>query len=246
VEVEVDEPIKELVEFTSGLESLKGDNILFPCTSMGVCQIIMSIGSFWNHYVNKEDALKGKVITIYNRYVPLPSYADYHHHTTLVTPTSLTCRSAVFGRPLAQMLANAGAIVYSRDVEDILLFSRPYDKVTTTEVEWSNHDKKTMDQMGLLQPDIDSELLRSSDLIISAVPVPGYEIKNTKLRAGCGLINVATGNNFCQEMIDQSGWYVPRVGLVTRRCLLINALIARVAREQGVAIGGQGTRHDER
>jgi hypothetical protein len=27
---------------------------------------------------------------------------------------------------------------------------------------------------------------------------------------------------------------------------LINALRARVAREQGVEIGGQGTRHDER
>jgi methylenetetrahydrofolate dehydrogenase (NAD+) len=177
---------------------------------------------------------------------PLSSYADYHHHTTLVTPTTLTCRSAVFGRPLAQMLANAGAIVYSRDVEDILLFSRLYDKVITTQVEWSANDLKIPNEMGELEPDVDSELLYSSDLIISAVPKLGYKIKNTKLRAGCGLINVATGNNFCQEMIDQSGWYVPRVGLVTRRCLLINALIARVAREQGVAIGGQGTRHDER
>jgi len=68
-QIEVDEPIKELVEFTSGLDNSKGDNVLFPCTPMGVCQIIMSMGTFWNHHVNKEDALKGKVITIYNRYV---------------------------------------------------------------------------------------------------------------------------------------------------------------------------------
>ena len=68
-QVEVDEPIKELVEFTSGVDNSKGDNVLFPCTPMGVCQIIMSMGTFWNHHVNKEDALKGKVITIYNRYV---------------------------------------------------------------------------------------------------------------------------------------------------------------------------------
>jgi hypothetical protein len=67
-----DEPIKELVEFKSGLDSFKGDNVLFPCTPMGVCQIIMSMGTFWNHHVNKEDALKGKVITIYIRYVLPP------------------------------------------------------------------------------------------------------------------------------------------------------------------------------
>jgi hypothetical protein len=143
------------------------------------------------------------------------------------------------------MLANAGALVYSRDKDDIVLFSRPYGKVIITQVETSDHDNLTMDDMGQLRPNIKIELLRSSDLIISAVP-GNYKIKNTKLRAGCGLINVATGNNFCQEMIDQSGWYVPRVGAITRRCLLINALIARVAREQGVEIGGQGTRHDER
>ena len=143
------------------------------------------------------------------------------------------------------MLANAGAIVYSRDAADILLFSRPYDKVITTEVETGDHDHLTRDEMGDLHPDIRFELLRSSDLIISAVPGK-YKIKNTKLRAGCGLINVAGGNNFCQEMIDQSGWYVPKVGSITRRCLLINALIARVARERGVDIGGQGTRHEER
>jgi methylenetetrahydrofolate dehydrogenase (NAD+) len=153
-------------------------------------------------------------------------------------------RSKVFGYPLAQMLANAGAIVYSRDIEDILLFSRLYDKVITTEIMPSDHDHLTRNETGDLYHNIDSELLRSSDLIISAVP--GYKMENAKLRPGCGLINVATGNNFCQELIDQSGWYVPRVGAITRRCLLINALIARVAREQGVEIGGQGTRHEER
>lgn len=143
------------------------------------------------------------------------------------------------------MLANAGAIVYSRDVDDILLFSRPYDKVTTTKVETSDHDALTTDDMGIPHPDIKSELLRSSDLIISAVP-GDFKIRKVKLRAGCGLINVASQNNFCQALIDQSAWYVPRVGLVTRRCLLINALIARIARESGIVVDGQGTRHDER
>jgi hypothetical protein len=220
---------------------------------MGVCQIIMSMGTFWDHHANKEDALKGKVITIYNRYVhiyPSPftsSSSPIHLRQCDLIPsgTKLINRSKVFGYPLAQMLANAGAIVYSRDMEDILLFSRLYDKVITTPVETSDHDWPRVDQMGQLHPDIKIELLRSSDLIISAVP-GNYKMKNTKLRPGCGLINVATGNNFCQELIDQSGWYVPRVGAITRRCLLINALIARVAREQGVEIGGQGTRHDER
>jgi hypothetical protein len=43
---------------------------------MGVCQIIMSMGTFWDHHANKEDALKGKVISILNRYVTLIPYSD--------------------------------------------------------------------------------------------------------------------------------------------------------------------------
>ena len=61
--------IKEREEFTSGTQEGKGDHVLFPCTSMGVCQIIMSMGQFWDHGVNKEDALKGKVVTVINRFV---------------------------------------------------------------------------------------------------------------------------------------------------------------------------------
>lgn len=159
--------------------------------------------------------------------------------------SALMHRSAVFGRPLAQMLANAGALVYSIDVKDILLFSRPFDKVTSSLVDPSTRDVYHRDEFGTYQPDMEADILRSSDLIISAVP-GDYKVKNVPLRRGCGLINVATGNNFDEGMKKAAGWYVPRVGLVTRRCLLINALIARVARESGVAVGGQGTRHDER
>jgi len=86
-----DEPIKELVEFKSGSDSWKGDNVLFPCTPMGVCQIIMSVGTFWDHHVNKEDALKGKVITIYNRYVHLSSspFTLFFLHQTIFAITRL-------------------------------------------------------------------------------------------------------------------------------------------------------------
>jgi 5,10-methylene-tetrahydrofolate dehydrogenase/methenyl tetrahydrofolate cyclohydrolase len=150
-------------------------------------------------------------------------------------------RSAVFGRPLAQMLANAGAIVYSMDKDDTLLFSRPFEQVTSDYVVSSTHDRPkwggTIESNAIMNDDI----LSSSDLIISAVP-GDYQVKNVKLRAGCGLINVAMKDNFPEEMREKAAWYVPRVGLVTRRCLLLNALMARVARESGAA----GTLHEER
>jgi len=144
------------------------------------------------------------------------------------------------------MLANAGALVYSIDVNNILLFSRPFDKVISSTVKTSDHDTCSYDNTGTPVPDMEAEILRSSDLIISAVPGGNYKVKNVPLRVGCGLINVASGDNFDENMRKAAGWYVPRVGAVTRRCLLINALIARVARESGVAVGGQGTRHEER
>lgn len=81
----IEEPIKELVEFTSGITTWKGDNVLFPCTPMGVCQIIMSMGTFWNHQANKEDALKGKVVTILNRYVPSSITFTFSHFIPLMS-----------------------------------------------------------------------------------------------------------------------------------------------------------------
>lgn len=62
-------------------------------------QILEHIGVYQGRYP-KEEALRGKIITIVNR-------------------------SEVVGRPLAAMLSNDGAKVYSVDVNDVLEFIPP-------------------------------------------------------------------------------------------------------------------------
>jgi methylenetetrahydrofolate dehydrogenase (NAD+) len=199
---------------------------LFPCTPMSVCTILMSLKSIWDHSAPSDLALNGKNVTIINRYAP-------SHDCEC---TRLNVRSAVFGKPLALMLANAGANVYSVDINDIILFHRPSTPGTTTSTLIHQNQQSQ------------SEILSLSDIIISAVPDPNYRVKIpiTGLKPGVGLINVATGENFCDLAKRSAGWYIPRVGGITRRCLMMNALMGRMGRDGDKVVEYNGTRHEER
>jgi len=135
------------------------------------------------------------------------------------------------------MLANAGANVYSIDMNDIILFHRSSSGAITSHPIDPNEQSE-------------SEILSLSDIIISAVPNPNYRVAisnpNIDLKPGVGLINVATGENFCERAKEKAGWYIPRVGAITRRCLMMNALMGRMRRDGGEAKVHEGTRHEER
>jgi hypothetical protein len=132
------------------------------------------------------------------------------------------------------MLANAGADVYSIDINDIILFHRPSPTGTITST--------------LIHQNQQSEILGLSDIIISAVPNPNYRvpIPMSGLKPEVGLINVATGENFCDLAKRSAGWYIPRVGAITRRCLMMNALMGRMGRDGDKVVEYNGTRHEER
>lgn len=84
------------------------------------------------------EQLKGKTITVINR-------------------------SEVVGRPLAALLANDGAKVYSVDINDILIFDRgPNLELTKYAVRDCN--KKL------------EEILPISDIVITGVPSPNYRL----------------------------------------------------------------------
>ena len=72
-------------------------------------------------------------------------------------------RSEVVGRPLAALLANDGAMVYSVDVSDILEFSRGKNL---------EHKKyKVHDSEKKLE-----DILPISDIVITGVPSPNYRV----------------------------------------------------------------------
>jgi methylenetetrahydrofolate dehydrogenase (NAD+) len=68
-----------------------------------------------------------------------------------------------------------------------------------------------------------------ADIIISAVPSSSFKVPELEVKKGVGLINVSSEHNFTQTTIDKAGWYVPRVGAVTRWCLILNALLSRLS-----------------
>lgn len=117
------------------------------------------------------------------------------------------------------MLANAGAIVYSVDVNSTDVYLPA--SVTGTE---TGH--KSVPCTAPL-----AALTSISDVILSAVPSRSFKISTSSIRPGAVCVNIATGNNFDDDVRDRAGVWVGRIGEVTRWVLLMNALTLRMQGE---------------
>lgn len=89
-------------------------------------------------------------------------------------------RSEVVGRPLAALLANDGACVYSVDVNDVQKFTRGEG------LRKRKHDVHEMDGWTLEQ------CLPISDVVISGVPSDKYKVPLEALRDGAVCINFSS------------------------------------------------------
>ena len=86
-------------------------------------------------------------------------YGNQLHDKTV----TIINRSEVVGRPLAALLANDGAKVYSVDINDLILFHRG------SELEFNKYKVEDCD---LKLEDV----LPISDIVITGVPSPDYRI----------------------------------------------------------------------
>lgn len=148
-----------------------GVKCLVPCTALSVVKILEACGCF---NLNKpiKQQLHGKTVTIINR-------------------------SEIVGRPLAAMLANDGAKVYSVDVNSIFQFSGGrLEQVDTTTPE---------------------ACVRQSDIVVTGVPVQSYRLPTEWIRPHTVVVNVASFKNVDEEaLLHIPGvLYVPQVGKVT-------------------------------
>lgn len=164
------------------------DSTVHPCTPLAVIRILESIG----FGASSAPQLGGKVVTVINR-------------------------SETVGRPLAIMLANLGAVVYSIDVEGVQTFEKHDDSSLCI-----NHTS--------LSP---AECFGMSDLIVSAVPSPRYKVQTSGIRPGAVCINVATDNNFEDDVKTRASFFVRRVGSITTLMLHLNALSLQRACRRG-------------
>jgi len=159
-----------------------GKKCVLPCTPLAVAKILSALGMFEeNAPVGRQ--LQGRTVVVVNR-------------------------SEVVGRPLAAMLANDGARVFSIDVSGMLLYSAG-SVPGTIKVEDTAVDQK--------------EAYASADIVVSGVPSKGFQIAASSLKAGVVAVNISQYQNF-GEGVGELGNLVPAVGKVTIAMLERNLL----------------------
>eukprot|EP00835_Amoeboradix_gromovi_P000357 NODE_12_length_45166_cov_0.552511.p12 type:complete len:305 gc:universal NODE_12_length_45166_cov_0.552511:38617-39531(+) len=158
---------------------------VLPCTPLAIIKVLEYLRCY-NPILPEGDRLHGKTITVINR-------------------------SEIVGRPLAALLANDGAKVYSVDVSDIQEFSRGVgikNKIHATQ--------KTPLSL--------TECLNLSDAVISGVPTKSYKVPTGSLKDGLIAINFSTFQNFEETIAEKASLFVPSVGKVTVAMLQRNLL----------------------
>lgn len=138
-------------------------------------------------------------------YNSILTYGNRLHGKTV----TLINRSEVVGRPLAALLANDGARVYSVDINGIQEYHRgpgiTFKRHIVTDVTISLN-----------------EALGASDVVISGVPVKDYKVSTGELKEGVVAINFSEFKNFNEDIRERASLYVPSVGKVTIRMLQRN------------------------
>lgn len=168
------------------LDENKTMKSILPCTPLAVVKILEYIGAY-NKMLNPGDRLYGKTVTIVNR-------------------------SEIVGRPLASLLANDGATVYSVDINDIQLYERG-DGLRYKQHKVLNCNKSL------------EECAKISDIIITGVPTNTYKFPSEYIKRGAIVINFSSENNFIDEDVEKvASLYVPSIGKVTIAMLLRNLL----------------------
>ncbi|KAK6864504.1 hypothetical protein PG990_006063 [Apiospora arundinis] len=158
---------------------------ILPCTPLAVVKILEYL-HIYNSILPPGNRLFGKTITVINR-------------------------SEVNGRPMAALLANDGATVYSVDITGVQVFTRGQG------IKQPRHQVQDKEGWGLEQ------CVPISDVIISGVPSESYKVPTELIRDGAVCINFASYRNFDGPAIkEKASIYVPSVGKVTIAVLLRN------------------------
>ncbi len=149
---------------------------ILPCTPLAVIKLLDASGVM----TDAKLPLEGKTVTIFNR-------------------------SEVVGRPLAFMMANDGAKVYSFDL----------DGPTVFEAEGIEHETSISRK----------EALAESDIVITGVPSKNFElIQKEEVRPDVAYVNFSSYKNYSENLKEHVSVFIPRVGPVTVAMCLRNVV----------------------
>lgn len=129
------------------------------------------------------------------------------------------------GRPLAALLANDGARVFSVDIDSIQVCSAPCGAAPfhadAALQEYTKRPSKSSDSEGasryhprhIVAPCSLSlqECLAASDVVVSAVPSASYKVKTGWLKDGCVCVNVAADKNFEKDVREKVCFWASRI-----------------------------------
>ncbi|KAI9690757.1 MAG: NAD-dependent 5,10-methylenetetrahydrafolate dehydrogenase [Bogoriella megaspora] len=159
---------------------------ILPCTPLAVIKILEYL-QIYNSILPYGNRLFGHTITVINR-------------------------SEVVGRPLAALLANDGATVYSVDVTGVQIFSRGEG------LRKRRHEVTEAEDFNL------ERCLPLSDVVISGVPGEAFKVPTQLVKSGACCVNFSSEKNFTPDIKEKASIYVPAIGKVTIVILLRNLL----------------------
>jgi len=145
---------------------------VLPCTALSVVKILETCPGVYDKTKPMGKHMEGKIVTVINR-------------------------SEIVGRPLAAMLANDGADVYSVDIDSVYLFrGGRLNKVENETVE---------------------TLVRKSNIVVTGVPTKAYRLPTEWIQPNTTVANVASFKNVDEEALlkIEGVTYIPMVGKVT-------------------------------
>lgn len=160
---------------------------ILPCTPLAMVKILEFLGVY-NKLLHYGNRLYGKKILIVNR-------------------------SEIVGRPLAALLANDGATVYSVDLNNIQQFTRGDDLL-----------EQRHQVLELPKEETIATIAPKCDVVITGVPVDSYKFPTEYITNGTVVINFSSVKNFNDDVKMKAGLYVPSIGKVTIAMLLRNLL----------------------
>ncbi|KAL8691526.1 MAG: hypothetical protein Q9218_003269 [Villophora microphyllina] len=168
------------------LDEQKLQKSILPCTPLALVKILEYLKAY-NTILPYGNRLFGRTILVVNR-------------------------SEVVGRPLAALLANDGACVYSVDITGVQQFTRGEG------IRKMRHE--VMEKEGWTLEDC----VPLCDVVISGVPGDSFKFPTQLLKEGAVCINFSTEKNFGPEVKERASIYVPAIGKVTIIVLLRNLL----------------------
>ncbi len=165
------------VRYLDGSRRLK---CVLPCTALSVVKILEA-GGVYDASLPVGNRCHGKTVTVINR-------------------------SEIVGRPLAAMLANDGATVYSVDIDSIYVFRNG--------------------ALRRVEDETPESCVRRSTVVVTGVPSPKYSLPADWIQAGTTVVNVASFKNVrAEDALKIDGvQYCGMVGKVTVKMLERNLI----------------------